>query len=99
MFNVVFVHTREAGGYEGVIVWSSWSTEADFEKSYTEWPEEKKNKQRILEKGISSERCVELVKQTPIACYIAAAVQKAGGNKDILRMELANIEFIVADRE
>ena len=88
MYNVAFVYTKEAGGFEGVITWSSWPTEADFDQEFADWSEEQKKNQRILEKGISSERCVELVKQTPAACYIAAAIQKSGGDEYRLEREL-----------
>lgn len=99
MYNVAFVYTREAGGFEGVVTWSAWATEAEFDQAFTGWSEKEKKEKRILEKGISQERCIELVHQTPAACRIAAALQKSGGDKYLLERELDNVAFALASRE
>ena len=78
-YNVAFVGTRKAGGFEGVVTWSSFQSKEVFDEFYAKLPEEKREKQRIVEEGVSVERCVELVRQTPAACYFAAALQSATG--------------------
>ena len=34
---VVFAYTKEAGGYEGVVVWTRFSSKEDFEKTTIIW--------------------------------------------------------------
>jgi hypothetical protein len=71
---VVFAYTKEAGGYEGIVVWTCFSSKEDFEKWYTE---DLKKYKRVIAEGVTAERAVELVRQTPRACRIAAALQEA----------------------
>jgi hypothetical protein len=91
MYNVAFVYTRAAGGYEGVVTWTAFKNKSEFDAWYTA---ERKARQRVLEEGIMPARCVELVRQTPEACRIAAALEKSTGptgqlNPQMFRMELA----------
>lgn len=72
---VAFVYTRETGGYEGVVTWSAFKNEQHFNELYT--PDIKARK-RVVEKGITKERAIELAQQTPQACRIAAALHEAG---------------------
>ena len=97
-YNVAFIYTREAGGYEGVVTWRSFPSEEAFKKALAETPEEVRKRQRVLEEGISVERCVELVLQTPIACRVAAAVQAATGTDGVvspsrLSAEMVKVEY------
>jgi len=97
------VYTKQAGGYEGVVIWSSYESQAAFEKAEAELPEEVRSKRRVLEQGISKERAIELVHQTPAACRIAAAMQDSRGadgiiNPDLLQMELGKAMFANANR-
>ena len=72
MFNVAFVGTAEASlGHEGIVTWSQFKDKESFDRWYTP---ERRAKERVLEEGVSVERCVELVRQTPVACRIASAV-------------------------
>jgi len=88
---VVFAYTKEAGGYEGVVVWTRFSSKEDFEKWYTEYL---KKRQRVIAEGVTAERAMELVKQTPRSCRIAAALQEATDrtsgevNEGIFQMKL-----------
>ncbi len=77
MHNVAFVYTRKAGGYEGIITWGTWVSRKEFDQFWNARPQEDKDKERILEQGISQERCLELVNQTPIACQVAAALDES----------------------
>lgn len=76
---VVFEYTKEAGGYEGVITWSPYGSKEKFDKLYT--PERQKM-ERVVAEGVSMERAIELVKQTPIECYVRAATQEAFENAE-----------------
>jgi len=98
MYNVVFVGTREAKGREGVVTVQSWRTKRDFEWDYASWPEGEKAKKRIVEQGIPLELCAELVSRTPVACLVAAAIEKATRqdgviDREVLHKELEIIQF------
>lgn len=73
-YNVAFVFTKEAGGYEGVITWTSFPSKEYFNKWYTE---DIKSHQEVVEEGITSERAVYLANSTPLACRRAAALHDA----------------------
>lgn len=102
MYNVAFVYTRKAKkGYEGVRTWTTFKNKAEFEAWYTP---EIKAKEEVLEEGISDERCIELVRKTPIACYAASAVQDATNqqtgkvNRHVLKMRLQQVALAAALR-
>ncbi len=102
MYNVAFVYTREARGYEGVITWTSFESKEDFDKWYTP---EIRARERVVEEGITDERAVELCSRTPIACYAAAKLQDAtmeDGSIDLflLEMGIATVaEALAADEK
>lgn len=92
---VSFRYTRKAGGYHGVITWTIFPSKENFDKWYTP---EIKERQEIVEEGISKERAVELTHSTPLACRIAASIQEAtydDGKVDeaILDMTIKNAIF------
>lgn len=94
-YNVVFRYTKEAGGYHGVMTSTSFSSKEEFDKWYTP---EIRAREEIVEEGITDERAVELVHQTPFACRIAASIQEATDpdgkvDKDILKMQIKNALF------
>ena len=99
MYNVAFVYTAKAGGYEGVVTWTSFPSKEYFDKFYTDAIKER---ERVVEEGISQDRCVELVRQTPRACRIAAVMQEATStksgevNQELLAHGLENIAFAEA---
>src|SRR6266566_901109 len=97
-YNVALVYTREAKGYEGVITYTSFESKEDFDQYYTN---DLKKKQRVLEEGISKERCIELVHQTPTACRIAAAIEDSilstgELDEELLQGNLTNVQYILA---
>lgn len=98
-YNVAFVNTAATGGFEGVITWSSFKSKEDFDKWFTD---ELKLAYRVVEEGISTERCVELTRQTPLESYVASAFDKSRSpgtgkiNREILNMELGNV--LIAER-
>lgn len=101
-YNVAFVGTRAAGGYEGIVTWTSFASKEAFDQWWVE-NEEVRKRERVFEEGISQERAVELVDQTPIACRIAAAYHEARNcspngeiDQNILEMQLANVAFIIS---
>ncbi|MEK7535728.1 MAG: hypothetical protein AAB590_01800 [Patescibacteria group bacterium] len=93
MYNVAFVYTRETGGFEGVVTWCTFKSKEDFDKFYTD---EIRKRERVVEEGISQERCIELVKLTPHACRVAAAIQKATGPDGEIDVESLKMELHMA---
>lgn len=94
-YNVAFRYTKKTGGYHGVITWSSFSSKKYFGKWYTP---EIREREEVVEKGITEERAIELTQSTPLKCRIAAARQAATNpdgtiNNDILEMEMKNVAF------
>ncbi|PLX27958.1 hypothetical protein C0583_01840 [Candidatus Parcubacteria bacterium] len=95
MYNVALRYTIKAGGYHGIITWTSFESKEDFDKFYTEKIREN---QEVVEEGISEERCMDLTATTPLACRIAAAHEEAnssGGeiSKFILEAEMQKAVF------
>ena len=96
-FNVVFQYTRETGGYEGVITWTSFKDEASFKEWYT--PELEK-RQIVLAKGVTPDEAVKFVGQTPKACYMAACLEDATDpetgevDQEILEMKLQTVGLL-----
>lgn len=74
MYNVVLEYTREAGDYKGIRTWTSFASEEEFNQWYTE---DVRKRERVIEKGVSEERCIEIARGTPLVCYVAAALKEA----------------------
>jgi len=93
MYNVAFRYTEKAGGYHGNVIWTSFESKEKFDEWYTDGI---RADQKVVEEGISSERCMELVNEVPIACNVAACLDKATNstgklNPGVLEMELMNV--------
>jgi hypothetical protein len=73
-YNVVLRNTKNTGFDEGLVRWQSFESKEAFEKWYTP---EIKERQAVVEEGVSEERAIELASQTPFACRIASAVKEA----------------------
>ena len=93
-YNVALRYNKAAGGYEGVITWTSFSSKADFDK----WFREKEPKdQDVVEEGISDKRAVALTRTTPKVAYIRSALEDSlddshdGVNLEIFGFKLANV--------
>ncbi len=94
-YNVAFVYTAEAGGYEGVRTWTSFESKEDFDAWYTP---DIRSQQEVLEEGVSPERAVELCEQTPMMSYVGASMAdatRADGSVDldIAAMKLEVVAF------
>ena len=92
---VVFRYTKKAGDYHGIITWTSYPTEEEFNKIYTQ---EEMAYREVVEKGVTQERAIELTRQTPFACRIAAASQDATDadgnfNPIVFRVEVEKAVF------
>ncbi len=93
-YNVVFAYTKEAGGYEGVITWTAFRDKTHFEEWYSK---DIKKKQRVIDRGVTQDKAVELANQTPLACDIAACFEEATDpdtgeiNDYILEMKLKTV--------
>lgn len=85
MYNVAFRYTKEAGGYHGVIFWTSYSNKEEFNKLFTD---EMKKKMEVVEEGITEERAIELTRTTPVACRVAAKIQDAAGECGEIDLDL-----------
>ncbi|MDO9231528.1 MAG: hypothetical protein Q7U36_03590 [bacterium] len=75
-YNVVFRYTKPARGYCGVITWKSFTDKQHFDN----WLNANlniKERQEVVEEGVTEERAIELVRQTPFKCYIASSVQES----------------------
>lgn len=99
-YNVAFAYTRTTGGYEGVITWASFESKEEFDKWYTE---EMRKAKRVVEEDITKERAIELARQTPTVCRLAAAYQEAKNhspegkiNQDVLEFELEKALFAIS---
>ena len=73
-YNVAFRYTRKTGGYHGVVTWTSFDDKESFDKWYTD---DIRERQAVVEEGVSDERCMELTHDTPFACRVAAAVEES----------------------
>lgn len=94
-YNVAFCYTRKAGLSHGIVTWSSFPNKEDFDKWYTA---EIRSRERVVEEGITEERAVQLVSETPLACRIAAAIERSRDpdgsiNFDRLKYEAATAAF------
>lgn len=95
-YNVAFTFTKNAGGYEGIITWTSFPSKEYFDKWYTD---DIKSHQEVVEEGITPERAVRLANSTPFACRKAAAIQDATDpktgevNEEILTYKLTSALF------
>jgi hypothetical protein len=67
-YNVALRYGPEVEGYAGIITWSTFPTKEEFDAWHASQSE-----QEIVEEGISEDRCVELVRTTPVAARAAAA--------------------------
>lgn len=81
-YNVSFRYTKAAGGYEGVITWSSFKSKEAFDKWWAENPGVRE-KQEIVEQGITSERAIELTRSTPVECYTRSSRQEVANSLGI----------------
>ena len=100
-YNVAFANTRAMGAQEGIITWTPFESKEEFDKFYTN---DMKRFFRVIEEGISNERCIELVKQTPIACRIAAAIAESEDsetgeiNQELLKFRLEMVKFATRNK-
>ncbi|MFZ2975755.1 MAG: hypothetical protein WA055_04000 [Candidatus Moraniibacteriota bacterium] len=75
-YNVAFRYTMAARGYSGVITWTSFVDKQHFDNWLVANPNVTA-RQEVVEEGITQERALELVHQTPFKCYLAANVQES----------------------
>jgi hypothetical protein len=93
MYNVVFVYTKAAGGYEGVRTWSDFGTKEKFQ---TWLAEQKELLNNVIAEGVTEDRAKELIAKTPIRAYLCSAVHEAveldgSFNSDKYKTELETI--------
>jgi hypothetical protein len=72
-YNVVFKGNAKAGGYEGIITWSTFKDKDEFEARKGSWPDS----QDVIADGVTSEEAVKLVKTTSPKARLLAALEEA----------------------
>ena len=91
-YNVALRYNKLAGGYAGVITWTSFKNKTHFDK----WFARVKDRE-IVEEGITQERAVALARTTSFASRVAAALEEATDKQtgeisdDILLMKIRMI--------
>ncbi len=93
-YNVAFRYTQAAGGYAGIVTWSSFGSKQEFD----DW---RKNgggeEEEVVEEGITQERAIELTRTTPLHSYVAAAIDESTNrdtgevNDDLVRSRLQEV--------
>ena len=73
---VALRYTSKAGGYAGVVTWTSFNSKAKLDKWLSSQDE-----QEVVEEGISDKRAMELSLATPIRCRLMAAVEDSCDKK------------------
>lgn len=76
MYNVAFRAGENALAYKGVMTWSCYPSKEDFDKVRHE-----PYHGEVVEEGITEERAIEITKDTPVECYLNAAVAEATDQK------------------
>lgn len=95
-YNVVFVYTRVARGYEGVITWTAFDSKKAFDLFYTE---KIKERNAVVVEGVTVEECVRQTNLTPRERYESAAAEDATDPKtglvdeEILKLKLFAIDI------
>lgn len=74
-YNVVFRYTKKAGGYAGVITWTSYRSKEELDKRREQILSA--SNQEVIAEGVTSEEAVALVRSTPLASRIRAALQES----------------------
>lgn len=73
-YNVVFRYTRLAGGYCGVVTWTSFLCKEEFDAWYTP---DIRAREAVIAQGVTPGRAVELVRATDPVCYFTASIEAA----------------------
>ncbi|MCX6712615.1 MAG: hypothetical protein NTY66_00190 [Candidatus Vogelbacteria bacterium] len=103
-----FVYTALTEGFEGVRTWTSFSSKEDFDAERHVIIDGEKymydGREKVVAEGLSNEECKQLCRQTPRACRVAAAFQRATGPRgavspEILAMELFGLGLAEAEAE
>ncbi len=97
MYNVIFEYSKKTGAYFGNRFWTHFKSKQEFNTWYTE---EFRQKQIIIEEGVTKERCLQLVRETPIVCRISAIIQESCDFKtgrldfEILRINILSLYLL-----
>jgi len=70
---VIFKNTKVCGGYAGVITWTVFESKNKFDELFDD---KMRSRSEVLEEGVTEERAIELVCQTPLSCRVAAALEE-----------------------
>ena len=75
-YNVAFRYTNQAGGFAGVITWTSYSSKEEFD---AQWAQRNNGMEEIVEEGITAERAMELASSTLGQCRMNAILEEHTG--------------------
>jgi len=93
-FQVVYEYTAATGGWHGNRFRTYYRDEAHFKECYTE---DQKASLKVVGRGVSEARALELLDEVPMSCKVAACMEKARSSKtgeirrEALEINLANI--------
>lgn len=95
-YNVVFRGTAEAGAYEGIITWSSYSSKEAFDKH------NKQAEQEVIAEGVTEDEAVKLVGTTSVEARLRVVAEKSKNDEGkvslrILGQELQMLMFMLKD--
>lgn len=106
MYNVAFRYTEAAGGMQGVVTWTGYeSKEAFLAFCISEEGRSVLEIQEVVEEGITPERAIDLVRQTPAEAYITAAYAMSTNpntgriERDALSLELTKAAYAIGLKE
>lgn len=100
---VVFEYTQKAGGYCGVRTYTSYSSKEEFDRERLKMPNLLSGEMIVLDEGVSEKRREELIRKTPLASYVGAALEEAtmpdgSLDPDLLELHLINAKVVIANR-
>ena len=75
-YNVALRYNENAGGYAGIVTWSSFESKAEFDSWFAAEGSEQRE-QEVVAEGITQEEAVALCKKTPLMSYVKAAIEDA----------------------
>ena len=71
-YNVALRYNGKAGGYKGVVYWTSFDSKEELAKFLAQHDD-----QDVVEEGISQERAIALARATPLTSRVRAAIDDA----------------------